>query len=172
MKNAISFIIIILFFSCTAKKTIVRSGFDQQKNQQNAISNITTEQTTEVVSIDGNQADSVQTVTKSIKYDTTKPVSEITGKAPVVEETTITEVKIGNKTINKKTEIANNVQSNKTDNSKIETATKENSKVVVIPKPSAAKYYFYILITLILLITGFFVYRNFAKIRGFFGLLS
>lgn len=172
MKNTISILIFILFFSCTAKKTIMQSGFDQKQKQQNAISSTTTDQTREVTSIDDKQADSVQTVTKTIKYDTTKPVSEVTGKAPVVEETTITEVKIGNKTINKKTEVANNIQSNKTDNSKIETELKEQIKVVEIPKPPAAKYYFYILITLILLAAGYFVYRNIAKIRGFLGLLS
>jgi hypothetical protein len=78
------------------------------------------------------------------------------------------EVKIGNKTINKKTEVTNNVTSEVTDNSNIQTATKEESKAVEIPKPPAVKYYFYILIALIFLVAGFFVYRNIAKIKGFF----
>lgn len=150
----------------------MQSSYDQRTTQKNAVSNAKSDQSKVIVSIDGKLSDSVQTVTKKIKYDTSKPVSDITGKAPISEETTVTEVKIGNKTINKKLEVVNNVRLNKTDNSKIEIATKEESKVVEIPKPPAVKYYFYLLITLILLVAGYFVYRNIAKIRGFFGLLS
>jgi hypothetical protein len=168
MKNYISILIIILFFSCTAKKTVVQSRAEQKRNQQNAIISTMADQTREIVSIEGKLSDSVQTVTKTIKYDTSKPVSDITGKAPISEETTIMEVKIGNKTINKKTEVTNNVTSEVTDNSNIQTATKEESKAVEIPKPPAVKYYFYILIALIFLVAGFFVYRNIAKIKGFF----
>ncbi len=172
MKNIYVFIIGILFFSCTTKKTLVQSSIDQRLNQLNNVNIAKSDQTKNVESVLGQLSDSAQKVTKTIKYDTSKPVSEITGKAPISEETTIMEVKIGNKTINKKTEVANNVQSNKTDNSKIETATKEENRVVEIPKPPAVKYYFYILIILIFSAVGYFVYRNLARIRGFLGLLS
>ncbi|MEI7831280.1 MAG: hypothetical protein WCI31_15990 [Prolixibacteraceae bacterium] len=157
--------VLILFFSCMAKKTLVQSSTDQRTTQQNAVSTTQKSQSDAVISVQGKSSDSVQTVTQTVKYDTSKPVSEVTGKAPISEETTITEIKIGNKIVSKKIETANSAQSDSTDNSKIETATKEESKAVEIPKPPAVKYYFYILITLILLAAGYFVYRNFARIK-------
>lgn len=170
MKNLIIILIIALFFSCTAKKTLVQSSTDQRTTQQNAVSTSNTSHSDAVVSIDGKLSDSVQTVTKTVKYDTSKPVSDITGKAPISEETTVVEVKIGNKVFSEMIEAASNTQSVSTDNSKIETSTKAESKVVEIPKPPAVKYYFYILITLVVLVAGFLVYRNISRIKMFFGI--
>jgi cobalamin biosynthesis Mg chelatase CobN len=144
MKNLI-LIIFILFLSCTAKKTIVKTDTQQNITQQNAITDTQSDQTKSAATITGQVSDSTHKVTKIIKYDTTKP-------EPVVsEETTITEDRIGNKVISSKTEIARDTKSEVVDNSKIEVETKEQVKTVEIPKKPAVMYYFYILAILVVL---------------------
>ena len=85
-------------------------------------------------------------------------------------ETVTTIKKVGNKTEITKTEIAKDEKKASSDNSKIQTATTEDIKVVEIPKTPAVKYWLELIYILIIGAVVFLIYRNFQKIKVFFDL--
>lgn len=157
-----------LVFSCATKKTINQLSAEQKVEQKNDISDSKKSQIfTEKIILD-QSGDSVEIVTKRIIYDTEKPIVENTGRNPIKEETTVTRTRKGSRTIKTEVKIQENKDSTHTDKSKIETAWKEQQKILVKPGKPAIKYYFDILVLTAALAVVFIIYRNWKKIMDLF----
>lgn len=169
MKNPILVLIIILFFSCTAKKNSLHSKIDQQTTQQNSISDTRTGQIEGKKTVVDQSNSDLETTTKTTTYDTEKPVDNDTGKPPVKTETTTTTKKSAKNDIKTDTSLSKKDESTHKDQSKLNEQAKEESKTVEKSKPVDGKYYFYILAILTALGLGFLVYKKFAVIKKFLG---
>lgn len=170
MKTTYKFIFILIIsmmVSCTAKKSVTQSTFEKSTIQDISIADTKKSQVHTETRVVDQSGDSVQIVERSTYYDTDKPIDQATGRHPVKEETTITTTRIGKSLVVTKQVKTEATKVTHTDNSKIQTSVSEKQKILVIPKPSAAKYYFFILITLAIIAASFIVYKNFNRIRAF-----
>lgn len=172
MKNLISFLIIVLFFSCTAKKNSMHSSLEQQTIQQNDIADTKLNQLEGKKAVVDQSKSDLETTTETTIYDTDKPVNKGTGKPPVKSESKTTTKKSNKNDVKTDSTVSKKDESIHKDQSKVNEQAKEETKVVEKTKPVDGKYYFYILITLVLLVAGFFVYKNFAKIKTLLGWVS
>lgn len=172
MKNSILLIIIILFFSCTAKKNSLHSKIDQQTTQYNSISDTKTGQIESKKKVVDQSNNDLETTTETTTYDTDKPVNKDTGKPPVKSETTTTTKKSEKNDIKTDTSLSKKDESTHKDQSKLNEQAKEESKAVEKSKPLDGRYYFYILAILAVAGIVFFVYKKFTVIKKFLGWVS
>ncbi len=169
MKNLISILIIVLFFSCTAKKNMLHTKTDQQTTLQNSIADAKTSHIDAVKVVVDHSADSVETVIKKTTYDTSKPVDQSTGKPPVLEESITTQTKVRQKTIKTGIGISDKQESSRVDESKSVINSKQEIKSTEKSKPWDGKYIFYALALIALFVTAFIIYKKFATIKKFLG---
>jgi hypothetical protein len=160
MKNLIWLLVLILL-SCTAKKVATKTEANLAISAN--LSDIKSDHTKSVVEIVGQSSDSTEIVTKTTTYDTSKPTN------PVQSETVTTIKKGGRKAEVKKIETAKDIREALTDKSVNKSETK--TEVKETPKPPAAKYYLWILVILVALAAGLFVYKKWAGIKNIYSRL-
>lgn len=169
MKNFIIILAVLFAVSCTPKKMLHKTKSEQKTELKNDIADKKDIETKTDKKIDQQSNDSTQVVEKKIVYDTTKPIDQATGRPPVKEETTITKTKIGKRSIIADITTVKKDNSTHTDQSKIDTTVKTEEKIAEEPKPPAVKYYFYILLTVVLVALSIIIYKKFGWIKSFFG---
>ncbi len=172
MKNLIVLLLISLLFSCAAKKSIVQSHEDLASIQKNAISNLIDDQTKVSTVMDAQSLDNTKKTTTKIKYDTSKPVSQSTGKPPVESEVITVVEKNGSTTTKETHQVQNNVKKIEIDNSKIELKSITDKKELIKTEAPAVKYYFYIFLLGIAIVAVLIIYKNLEKIKAFFSFLK
>ncbi|MCL6103089.1 MAG: hypothetical protein M1292_11520 [Bacteroidetes bacterium] len=174
MKNLISIfiLIIILFFSCTAKKNSLHTNLEQKTTQQNSISDTKTGQLEGKKTVVDQSKNNIGTVTKTTLYDTDKPINKETGKPPIKAEIITTQTTAQENDVKTDIDLNKKDESTHKEESKATEQAKEESKAVEKSKPMDGKYLFYIIVAVGILIVGFLIYWNFAKIKKFLGWVS
>ena len=169
MKKIFAFIVLILVFSCTAKKTVTKSDVSQKNDIVATVENHVSDSTQGNTTTNASSSDGTQTTITTVVYDTEKPIEEKTGKPPVKSETT----KIIKKDVSQNVTSKADFTTIYNDSTKKETVDKSQIKtkteVSVTPKKSTFAYIYYILVIGILIVAGFFVYKKFGVIKTFFG---
>jgi len=172
MKKLISLLILILFFSCTAKKLAVRSKVDAEISQKNEIVDTKKSQAEVTKTIMDQSNRDVEITTKTTLYDTDKPKDPDTGKPPVKAIIETTQKKAEKNDIKTAIDYTAKEETNHTDNTKLAGQVKEDNKSVEKTKPPDWKYLFYSIVLILIIIAGFVIYRNFAKVKSLFKLFS
>ena len=172
MKNIIGLLIIVLFFSCTAKKLVQQSKVEQKTTQQNSITDAKTSQAEVKKTIVDQSSNDIEIVTKTVIYDTDKPISETTGKPPVKQEIITTQKNAERNDVKTNIDFIKKDESTHKDQSKADSQREAENKTIEKTKPSGVRYYFYIALIICILLTAFFVRKYLVNIKNFFGFFS
>ena len=162
MKKIIYLLVIILFFACTAKKSVQKSNTEQNTEQRNDIADTKESQTEATKTVIDQSKANTKLVVKTTNYDTSKPIDPSTGKPPISSETTTTQEESTNSNVNTEVNSNKKEEASHLDKSKANAQSKEETKVVEKPKPTDWKPYVYVIIFIAVVVSGF-IFRNRIK---------
>ena len=136
-----------------------QSKSEQQITQQNSIADTKSIETGTKKTVLDESKNNDETVTKTIIYDTDKPVLIATGKPPVKSETIVTNKKAEKKDVKIVVDSAKKDVATHLDKTKTDAQVKEQTKTVEKTKPTI-KYYFYIIGLLVFIVLGYLGFKN------------
>lgn len=165
MKNILYLLVLILFFACTAKKTVQKSNTEQNTEQHNDITDTKTSQLVSKKTVVDQSRANAKLVVKTTNYDTSKPIDPATGKPPISSETTTTREESTNNDVNTEVNTTKKEDAAHEDKSKANAQFKEETKVVEKSKPINWMPYIYTFIFIAIVVSGF-IFRN--KIKALF----
>ncbi|MBV5327199.1 MAG: hypothetical protein JZU65_06095 [Chlorobium sp.] len=132
------------------------------------ISDIKSDQTKTAVAKIGQLDQSEETITETTEYDTSK--ADSSGKSPIKSQTKTTTKKGSKKTEETKIETAKDTKEASTDKSVIK--SESTTEVKETPQPPAAKYYLWILVILVAMAVGIWLYTKRAGIKNIYSRIT